>query len=85
MGLKSLHPVSGRSVPWPAPEADSNDVLIKIEYTALNPIDWHAPPPHICPTPPTHHTYPPTRTRVMTGAVSVAVCACLATRCAGVL
>lgn len=61
MGLKSLHPVSGRSVPWPAPEADSNDVLIKIEYTALNPIDWHAPPP---PTsaqrhPPIIHTHPP--------------------------
>eukprot|EP00892_Ulva_mutabilis_P011848 jgi/Ulvmu1/9035/UM005_0127.1 len=39
-GLKNMHLVSTRSVPWPAPSTDSKDVLVKIEYTALNPVDW---------------------------------------------
>jgi len=41
-GMANLKPVATRSVPWPPPTADSSDVLVKVEYTALNPIDWYA-------------------------------------------
>lgn len=41
-GVANLKLVTTRSVPWPAPAADASDVLVKIEYTALNPVDWCA-------------------------------------------
>lgn len=41
-GVANLKLVSTRSVPWPPPAAAASDVLVKIEYTALNPVDWCA-------------------------------------------